>query len=151
MVQPKDAFYPINKDKEMRIKVFQTEADQADVDLLKNSFLWHIYSMDHGDYVSKNSLYGLLAQQFCPTVYAMAIDEGEFWTNQLQAFKSPRDKSTSINNIQLSNSLQSDMSFSMSLCAQASESEIVLQNCCQFMPFLCTFHANLCIFDVKIC
>ena len=78
MVQPKDAFYPINKDKEMRIKVFQTEADQADVDLLKNSFLWHIYSMDHGDYVSKNSLYGLLAQQFCPTVYAMAIDEGEF-------------------------------------------------------------------------
>jgi len=78
MVQPKDAFFAINQVKEVQHKVYQTEADQADVDLLKNSFLLHVFGAEKGRYVPENSLYGLLAQELCPTVYAMAIGEGEF-------------------------------------------------------------------------
>lgn len=77
MLQRHDAFFAMNQTI-INKKLYQPEADNADVALLKNSFLLHVFGAEHGRYVPEGSLYGLLAQEYCPTVYAMAIGEGEF-------------------------------------------------------------------------
>jgi len=78
MLKRHDAFYPINQERKKKEKFYLPDADDADVALLKNSFLVHVYGAGSGRPVPEGSLYGLLAQEYCPTVYAMAIGEGKF-------------------------------------------------------------------------
>ena len=77
-LQRQDAFYAINNFKKNRKKFYEPDVDDAVVDSLKNSFLLHMYGAEEGHYIPEGSLYGLLAQEYCPTVYAMALGEGGF-------------------------------------------------------------------------
>ena len=76
ILQPPRSFYAINNRRQNSF--YHPEADASDFEDLRYSFLSHIYDAGNGRYVPRKSLYGMLAQEFCPTTYQMASDEGEF-------------------------------------------------------------------------
>lgn len=76
ILQPPTAFYAINNRRQNAF--YHAEADQADWMEFRNSYLAHIYDAGNGRLVPDESLYGLLARRYCPTVYQLALNEGEF-------------------------------------------------------------------------
>ena len=76
ILQPPGAFYAINNRRQNAF--YHPEADPQDFEELRYSYLSHIYDAGNGRLVPKDSLYGLLAKEFCPTTYHMAFEsEGE--------------------------------------------------------------------------
>ena len=72
-LQHSDAFYAIGNDRQDAF--YHPQANGEDIARLRNSFLSHIYDAGNGRTVVKDCLYDLLAQEYCPTVHAMALEE----------------------------------------------------------------------------
>ncbi len=75
ILQSPRAFYAINNRRQNAF--YHPEADLADFEDLRYSYLSHIYDAGNGRLVPSESLYGQLAREFCPTTYHMASGEGE--------------------------------------------------------------------------
>ena len=75
ILQSPSAFYAINNRRQNAF--YHPEADLADFEDLRHSYLSHIYDAGNGRLVPSQSLYGQLAREFCPTTYRMASGEGE--------------------------------------------------------------------------
>ncbi len=73
IIQPPEAFYAISNAK--RERFYQPEADPADFQRLRASFLSHIYDSTRVKTVPTGSLYAKLAQKYCPISYGMATEE----------------------------------------------------------------------------
>jgi len=75
--QPTSAFYAL--DNEGRNVFFNNTVELEYVEKLKKSYLSHIYEAKNGIPALPESLYGRLAQSYCPMTYAMAMKEfGQF-------------------------------------------------------------------------
>lgn len=73
------AFYALGgTDHQIFFKPANTTEFEKWFKLLNHSFVSHIYDAEEPKTIPENSLYGRLAQNFCPTAYAMAIQEGGF-------------------------------------------------------------------------
>ena len=72
-LQGPQAFYAIGNDRQDAF--YRLPADGEDIARLRKSFLSHIYDAGNGRTVVKDCLYDLLAQEYCPTVHAMALDQ----------------------------------------------------------------------------
>lgn len=76
ILQSPRAFYAINNRRQNAF--YHPEADPADFEEFRYSYLSHIYDAGNGRTVPSESLYGLLAKEFCPTTYYLAFEsEGE--------------------------------------------------------------------------
>ena len=75
ILQPPESFYAIGNNRQSAF--YYPEVDLLDVAQLKDSFLSHIYDAKTR-IVPKDSLYDLLAQDYCPIVHSIAISGGEF-------------------------------------------------------------------------
>lgn len=62
-----EAFYPIPFRE--RTRFYEPTFPLSDLDNLQTSYLVHVYGSGHGAQVAHTSLYGFLAQRFCPSVY----------------------------------------------------------------------------------
>lgn len=76
ILQAPEAFYAINNRRQNAF--YHEEADPSDLLEFHHSYLSHVYDAGNGRVVPEHSLYGLLARNYCPTVYQMAFAEGEF-------------------------------------------------------------------------
>ncbi|KAK4027619.1 hypothetical protein OUZ56_016667 [Daphnia magna] len=76
ILQSPRAFYAINNRRQNAF--YHPEADQSDFEDLRFSYLSHVYDAGNRPSVPDKSLYGLLAREFCPTTYSMALADGEF-------------------------------------------------------------------------
>jgi lactosylceramide 4-alpha-galactosyltransferase len=72
-IQPADSFYAIGSGRADAF--YQPEANPADWDKLKNSFLSHIYDSGSERIVPSDSLYARLARKYCPVSYRMTTEE----------------------------------------------------------------------------
>ena len=75
-LEPRHSFYAL--DNKERNVFFDSKVNPDDLEALKLSYLSHIYNAGHGNAVPEGSLYSLLAREYCPITYQMAIEEGEF-------------------------------------------------------------------------
>lgn len=76
ILQHPRAFYAINNRRQNAF--YHPEVDEDDFEELRYSYLSHIYDAGNGRLVPSESLYGLLAQEFCPTSYHLGFqNEGE--------------------------------------------------------------------------
>ena len=73
-VQRPQAFYAIDNNRQDVF--YDPQPNAEDTTRLDDSFLSHIYGAGHGRTVVKGCLYDLLAQEYCPTVHALALDGG---------------------------------------------------------------------------
>jgi lactosylceramide 4-alpha-galactosyltransferase len=65
------AFYPIKfLDRE---RFYEPNFPLRELDNLQTSYIVHVYGAGHGAQVTPSSLYGFLAQRFCPAVYGASI------------------------------------------------------------------------------
>ena len=76
-LQPWNAFYAVNF--QQRSAFYRAPLDPLDVAKLSGSFLSHVYDAGRGRPAAPQSLYDVLARQYCPVVHAMAISQhGQF-------------------------------------------------------------------------
>lgn len=76
ILQSPPAFYAINNRRQNAF--YHPEADMDDLEEFRYSYLSHIYDAGNRRPVPSQSLYGLLAKEFCPTTYHLAFEnEGE--------------------------------------------------------------------------
>ena len=76
--QPTSAFYALDNKQKDNI-FFKNHFELEDVEILKTSYLSHIYGSENGIKTLPESLYGRLAQSYCPVTYQMALNEfGQF-------------------------------------------------------------------------
>ncbi|XP_057376748.1 lactosylceramide 4-alpha-galactosyltransferase-like [Daphnia carinata] len=71
-----EAFYPIPF--RNRIRFYEPTFPLSELDNLQTSYLVHVYGSGHGAQVSHSSLYGFLAQRFCPSVYTVSSQSRVF-------------------------------------------------------------------------
>jgi lactosylceramide 4-alpha-galactosyltransferase len=62
-----EAFYPIPF--RNRERFYEPNFPLTELDNLQTSYVVHVYGAGHGAQVAPSSLYGFLAQRFCPAVY----------------------------------------------------------------------------------
>lgn len=74
-LQPPQSFYAISNRRQNAF--YHAEADLADLEEFRFSYLSHIYDAGKGRTVPSGSLYALLAQQFCPVTYHLASGDNE--------------------------------------------------------------------------
>ncbi len=75
--KPTSAFYVL--DNKERDAFFSEKFELEDVEMLKKSYLSHIYHSKNGIHTLPGSLYGKLAQSYCPITYHMALEQfGQF-------------------------------------------------------------------------
>lgn len=80
-LQSHQAFYLIgssNYDRELFFRPNRKEAEEYFQMLMSNSFVSHVYDAETKEHISENSLYGILANKFCPSTYRIAVNEGGF-------------------------------------------------------------------------
>ena len=75
-LEPHHSFYALDN-KECN-SFFDPIVNPNDLEALKLSYVSHIYNAGHGSIVPEDSLYSLLAREYCPITYEMALAEGEF-------------------------------------------------------------------------
>lgn len=66
-----EAFYPIPF--RNRERFYDPNFHLKELDHLQTSYLVHVYGAGHGAQVVPSSLYGFLAQRFCPSVYSASL------------------------------------------------------------------------------